>query len=189
MVSYTIRRLHAAGDRDRRYHLFDRADQLLLVADLGSAWLPADQDHQVRFARPNGDPVATMDLPQPDDRRPVKSRDYAIIFEHAVYALISARSSSKSQQDAEFDRLVIEVEGHRWLALCWPGGREALMVIYDADAADIPTHIDPASTDLPEPIGVVEDGGEAEFHVTLPAGRPAQGHLLAMALVFLIDAA
>ena len=41
MISYRVRRLHAPGDAARRYHLFDRADQLLLVADQGSAWLPA----------------------------------------------------------------------------------------------------------------------------------------------------
>ncbi|MFO7662197.1 MAG: hypothetical protein R6X18_06335 [Chloroflexota bacterium] len=188
MVSYKVRRLHDDGDRDRRYHLFDRTEQLLLVADLGSAWLSEDNNHQVRFARPNGDPVATMNLPQSDERRPGKGQNYAIIYDHAVYALISPRLSAKSKSDLMFDRLEIEVEGQRWLALCWPGGEEALLVIYDAMASDIPTHIDPASADLPEPIGVIEDGGEEAFNISLPAGRLSQGHMVGLALVLLIDA-
>ena len=44
MISYRVRRLHAAGEMARRYHLFDRADQLLLVADQGSAW-PVSYTH------------------------------------------------------------------------------------------------------------------------------------------------
>ena len=46
--------MHAPGEAARRYHLFDRADQLLLVADQGSAWLPNEATPQVRFARPDG---------------------------------------------------------------------------------------------------------------------------------------
>lgn len=187
MVSYKVRRLHADGDRDRRYHLFDRADQLLLVADQGSPWLPPEHGQQVRFARANGEPLATMDLPRPDERRPAKGQDFAVIYNHAVYALITAPLPAKSPTEARFDRLMIEVEGYRWLALCWPGGREALLVIYDADASGISTHIHPNSADLPEPIGLVETGGDYEFNLTLPAGRLAQGPLLGLALIFLID--
>lgn len=187
MVSYKVRRLHADGDRDRRYHLFDRADQLLLVADQGSPWLPAEQERQVRFARPTGEPVATMDLPRLDERRPVKQQNYAVIYDHAVYALLTAPAMAKSSSEARFDRLVIEVEGNRWLALCWPGGQEALLVIYDADASGISTHIHPDSTDLPEPIGLLEAGSDYDFNLTLPAGRLGQGSLLGLALVFLID--
>jgi hypothetical protein len=187
MVSYKVRRLHAEGDRDRRYHLFDRADQLLLVAEQGSAWSPPEQVRQVRFARPNGDLIATMDLPQTSDRRPNKGQDYAVIFEHAVYALISAPVPGKNQTEVLFDRLVIEVEGNRWLALCWPGGLEALMVIYDAEASGLSTHIQHDSADLPEPIGLVEAGSDYDFHLTLPAGRLVQGPLLGLALVFLVD--
>ena len=58
MISYRVRRLHAPGEMARRYHLFDRADQLLLVADQRSAWLPADQPPGVRFARSDGERVA-----------------------------------------------------------------------------------------------------------------------------------
>ena len=95
------------------------------------------------------------------------------------------------------DRLLIEVEGHRWLGLCVVETEfflknsvsEAgpLLVLYDAAAAGLAPTIDPEAVDLPEPIGLVEAVGEHEFELTLPAGRPAQGALLGLALVYLID--
>ena len=194
MVTYRIRRLPAGEVAGRRYHLFDRADQLLLVADQGSAWLPAADAPQVRFARPDGERVATMDLPRPADRRPDRKQNYAIIYDHAVYALIttldlSSATGTPAAAPGSFDRLVIEVEGHKWLGLCWTGHEDGpLMVFYDAAAAGLSPVLDPESADLPEPIGLLEVGaGEYDYDLTLPAGRPAQGPLLGLALVFLVD--
>ena len=196
MVSYRIRRLPGDSESGRRYHLYDRADQLILVADQGSAWLPAGDEPQVRFARPDGERVATMDLPRPADRRPDKKQHFAVIYEHAVYALITAMDLSSSTGSlsragavGSFDRLVIEVEGNKWLALCWTGQEEGpLLILYDADAAGLAATVDPESADLPAPIGLLEVGtGEYDFDLTLPAGRPAQGPLLGLALIFLID--
>lgn len=196
MISYRIRRLPGDGDSARRYHLFDRADRLLLVADEGSEWLPADDGPQVRFARPDGERVATMDLPRPADRRADKKQDFAIIYEHAVYALITAMdlssstgSLSRAAAVGTFDRLVIEVEGNKWLGLCWTGQEDGpLLVLYDAEAGGLATTVDPESTDLPAPIGLLEAGaGDYDFDLTLPAGQPKQGPLLGLALVFLVD--
>lgn len=198
MVSYRIRRLHTADEAARRYHLFDRADQLLLVADQGSSWLPPNETPQVRYARPDGERVATMDLPRPDERRADRKQNYAVIYEHAVYALITAMDLSSgtgslaaSPTPFSFDRLVIEVEGSKWLGLRWSEADDGpLLVLYDAAASDLPTGVDPESADLPEPIGLLEVGaGEYDFDLTLPAGRLAQGSLLGLALVFLIDGA
>lgn len=198
MVSYRVRRLHTADETARRYHLFDRADQLLLVADQGSSWLPPNESSQVRFARPDGERIATMDLPRPDERRSDRKQNYAVIYEHAVYALITAMDLSSSTGSLtalpaplSFDRLIIEVEGFRWLGLRWSEADNGpLLVLYDAAASDLPTGVDPESADLPEPIGLLEVGaGEYDFDLTLPAGRPAKGALLGLALVFLIDGA
>ncbi len=195
MVSFRIRRLPDDDPAVRRYHLFDRAEQLLLVADQGSGWLPPGPP-QVRFARPDGERVATMDLPRPDERRPDRKQNFAVIYEHAVYALITAMDLSSGTSPLNpppagrrpFDRLVIEVEGHRWLGLCWTGEEAGpLLVLYDAAAAGLSPAIDPEAVDLPEPIGLVEAAGEHEFELTLPAGRPAQGALLGLALIYLID--
>ena len=205
MVSFRIRRLPDDDPSVRRYHLFDRAEQLLLVADQGSGCLPPGPP-QVRFARPDGERVATMELPRPDERRTDRKQNYAVIYEHAVYALITAMdlSSGTSPLNAPppvgprpFDRLVIEVEGNRWLGLCVVetgfllknsvSETGPLLVLYDAAAAGLSATIDPEAVDLPEPIGLVEAAGEHEFDLTLPAGRPAQGTLLGLALVYLID--
>lgn len=198
MVTYRVRRLPVAEDEDaRRYHLFDRSDQLLLVADQGSAWLPDGEAPQVRFSGPGGTRRASMDLPRSGDHRQGKKQNFAIIFEHAVYALITAMDLSSGTSPlipqpsttGKFDRLSIEVEGNRWLALRGIGGEEGpLLTLYDADAADLSVTVDPESADLPEPIGLIEkETGDYQFGLTLPTGRLAQGPLLGLALVYLID--
>ena len=197
MISYRVRRLHAPGEAARRYHLFDRADQLLLVADQGSAWLPADQPPQVRFARPDGERIASMDLPRATDRRPERQHNYAIIHEHAVYALITTpvRPSSGATGPLTgsgivwpFSRLMIEVEGHRWLGLRWREEAGPLLVLYDAAAAGLSLAVERDSSDLPEPLGLLEVGaGDYDFDLTLPVGRLEQGALVGLALAFLVD--
>ena len=196
MVSYRIRRLPADDESGRRYHLFDRDDRLLLVADQGSAWLPPGDVAQVRFARPGGEQVASMDLPATTGSRSDRKQNYAIIYEHAVYALLTAMdlssgtgSLAQASAPGKFDRLVIEVEGYKWLGLCWTdddNGR--LLGLYDMGTTGLSSSVDPESTDLPEPIGLLEvSTGEYDFDLTLPAGRPAQGPLLGLALVYLVD--
>lgn len=196
MITYQIRRLVMEGEAGRRYHLYDRTDQLMLVADEGSAWLPANDFPQVRFARPDGERVATMDLPRPTDRRPDKKQNFAIIYEHAVYALITALDLSggtsallsPAAAGYSFDRLVIEVEGHRWLGLCRLEDEGPLLRVYDMDASGLVVTVDQESADLPEPIGFLEAGtDEYDFALTMPAGRPGQGPLLGLALVYLAD--
>ena len=198
MISYRVRRLHAPGELARRYHLFDRADQLLLVADQGSAWLPPDQPPGVRFARADGERVASMDLPRPTDRRPERQHNYAIIHEHAVYALITTPVrppsgatgplTSSSGIVWPFMRLMLEVEGHRWLGLRWREEAGPLLVLYDAVAAGLSLTVERDSSDLPEPLGLLEVGaGDYDFDLTLPAGRLEQGALVGLALAFLVD--
>jgi hypothetical protein len=198
MISYRVRRLHAPGEAARRYHLFDRADQLLLVADQGSAWLPPDQPPAVRFARPDGERVASMDLPRPTDRRPEKQHNYAIIHEHAVYALITTPMRPAGGATGlltgsngivwPFSRLMIEVEGHRWLGLRWREETGPLLVLYDAAAAGLSLGVERDSSDLPEPLGLLEVGaGDYNFDLTLPAGRLEQGALVGLALAYLVD--
>jgi hypothetical protein len=194
MVSYRVRRIHQSDDQGRHYHLFDATDQLLLVADQGSAWLPPGEPPQVRFARPDGERVASMDLPRLDERRPDRKQNYAIIYEHAVYALITALDLSSSTAaltaQPKFDRLVIEVEGNRWLGLRWTEHEGPLLVLYDMAATGLSAQVDPEATTLPEPLGLLEAGaGDFDFELTLPAGRLVQSPLLGLALVFLVDGA
>lgn len=195
MISYRIRRLPAGDELGRRYHLFDRDDHLLLVADHGSAWLPAGDVAQVRFARPGGEQVASMDLPIPTGGRSDKKQNYAIIYEHAVYALLTAMDLSSGTGSlaqavpGKFDRLVVEVEGYKWLGLCWAGDEEGrLLALYDTVTTGLSSSVDPESADLPEPTGLLEVGtGDYDFDLTLPVGRLAHGPLLGLALAYLVD--
>lgn len=199
MSSYRVRRLPAADDDARRYHLFDREERLLLVADQGSPWLPPDKPPQVRFSRPTGERVASMDLPLPDEHRRDQKQNYAIIHQHAVYALLTMMPPVADAHDTgplslwatlPFSQLVIEVEGNRWLALPWPEGEGPLLTIYDAGESGLANQIDPASADLPEPIGLIEAGlGDYTFELTLPTGRLEHEPLLGLALVYLVDTA
>ncbi|WP_374686588.1 hypothetical protein [Promineifilum sp.] len=203
MVTYRIRRLHAPGEHSRRYHLYDRSDQLLLVADQGSGWLPQAGPPQVHFARPDGERVASMDLPRAGDRRPEKQQSYALIYEHAVYALITAPIRPSTGGTAPlslpppsgsgivwpFTRLLIEVEGNRWLGLCWSEADGPLLVLYDAPDG-LPLAVDPDPADLPDAIGSVERGaGDYHYDLTLPTGRLVQGALLGLGVVVLVDSA
>jgi hypothetical protein len=201
MVTYRVRRLHAPGEMARRYHLYDRSDQLLLVADQGSGWLPQEGPPQVIFARPDGERVASMDLPRAGDRRPEKQQSYALIYEHAVYALFTAPTRPPTGGTAPlhpppppgsgvvwpFTRLLIEVEGSRWLGLSWSREDGPPLVLYDAPAGLSPA-ADVEPDDLPDAIGAVEVGtGDFHYDLTLPTGRLAQGGLLGLAIVFLVE--
>ncbi|MCZ2114724.1 MAG: hypothetical protein LC131_12990 [Anaerolineae bacterium] len=197
MVSYHAQRTPPIeGEEGRRYQLFKQPDRPLLLArriDAPSATEPP----QVRFSRANSARVATMDLPRPTDRRPDKKQRYAVIYEHAVYALITTMDLSggtsplfpRPPASNKFDRLVIEVEGHHWLGLCPAAGQDGPpLTLYDMVAADLPATVDVESADLPEPIGFIEAGeGEGDYDLTLPAGRLTQEGVVALALVYLVD--
>ena len=61
-------------------------------------------------------------------------------------------------------------------------------MLYDATAAGLSLSVERDSSDLPEPLGLLEVGaGDYDFDLTLPAGRLEQGPLLGLALVFLVD--
>lgn len=198
MAIYRVRRTSTDGDETvRGYQLFDRSDQLMLVADRVTLRQPTGDAFQVRFSQPGDLRVASMDLPRLADRRPDKKQNYAIIYEHAVYAMITTMDLSSGTGPLfprppvtnKFDRLVIEAEGHRWLGLRPASDSEGpLLTLYDAAASDLPATIDPESADLPEPIGFIERRtDDYHFDLALPVGRLAQAALLGLALVYLID--
>lgn len=198
MVTYHVRRLADEVEEDRhRYQLFNRSGQLLLTAGRIKTRPPASELLQVRFSRFDGVYVATMDLPRTPDRRPDKRQNYALIYEHAVYALITALDLSSGTgvlfqrhgTPNKFDRLIIEAEGNRWLALRpADGGKTYLLQLYDAEPDDLPAAVDAESADLPDPIGFVDAGTEGyDFDLSFPAGRLAQESLVGLALVYLLD--
>lgn len=182
-MKYAIRRL-SGDDRSRRYHLYDAEDQLVLVADHGTPWLSDEPFRHVRLALPNGEPVAVVDLPWPveNPRRP-QAPVYAVIYEHAVYAIFSAHSGISRP----FPYHIAEVEGHRWLVL---PGADAVHHLYAGTPSGLAFSQDPRELNLPPEIGritAVDDPIQVEL--TLPPDvvlrEPA---LFALALAFLLDA-
>ena len=72
------------------------------------------------------------------------------------------------------------------MGLRWREEAGPLLVLYDAAGLSLAVERD--SSDLPEPLGLLEVGaGDYDFDLTLPAGRLEQGPLLGLALVFLVD--
>jgi hypothetical protein len=179
MPSYKAQRLHTSADQARRYHLYDSADQLILVADQGSPWLPEDTRRQVRLARPDGVQVASLDFPTAP-LKPGKGAAHALMVEHAVYALITVAREPYDDGEAT-TRHVIEVEGQRWIGERPEPADETLLALYDGgpDAADSSAALGTLRTSVIEPY---------DLEVQVPASDLKYPGLLALALVYLVDA-
>ena len=188
-MRFGIRRLDAGGQNGRRYHLFHEDGRIELVADQGSPWLPAEPDRHVRFARANGDIVASMVLPQRAARRSngQQSLSYVIILDHAVYAIINEHHGSTEAEGAPSPYFIVEVEGMQWLGLKQPG-QTACFSLYDAVPADLTIYDEPLEVPLPAPVGqITRSAGEYDFTAEMPAGRLANAALILLALTFMIE--
>jgi len=111
-MRFGIRRLDAGGDNGRRYHLFDEDGRVELVADYGSRWLAAEPGHHVRFARSSGDVVASMRLPRPllPGHNRQRSVSYAVILNHAVYAIINEYHTLFLHENVQTEAVSIHFE-------------------------------------------------------------------------------
>ena len=188
MLSYTAVRLPASGADGRRYQLFDSVGHLLLVADQGSPWLPDDPTHHVRFARPDGTSIAWLDLPWLNAETPEAKRSFAIVYDDAVYALVSR----SKRANADEDRLAVwllEVEGQAWLMVQEMLDGVPRISLFDEVPGDLAIYGSPQDAGLPDPIGVVSGSEEddSRFAITFPAGELEQAPLMALALTFLLD--
>ncbi len=188
---FKAKRLHEETGNGRRYHLFDEAHHLLLVGDQGSPWLP-DEPQRVRFARPSGEQIATLDLPRPASATtgktssPSSSISYTIIYNHAVYAIINQLTVG----DNDLPDYLLEVEGDRWLVtrpVTNDVASDHALNIYDQFPADIEIYED---TELPDPTGTVRpspDSEDYDFTITFYSEALSQPALLALALVFVAE--
>lgn len=181
-MKFAIKRL-PSHDAARRYHLYDDASQLVLVADHGSPWLPNEPFRHVRFALPNGHPIASLDLPWASE--PTRSEDatsYAVIFDHAVYAIINAYVGDPRP----FPYHIAEVEGHRWVVI----PHETSHHIYAGVPSGLSYCDDPQELDLPERIGTITavDNPIAVELDPPPEDALHETALFALALAFLLDA-
>ncbi len=186
-MNFGIKRLPATGN-GRRYHLYDKEEQLLLVADHGSPWLPKDPCKHVRFAKPDGRPVASLDLPwQENGRKKHKHTSYAIIYDFAVYAIINEYGRSLDGDPLSLPYYLMEVEGVRWL-VCGGCEQDLFLGFYDDVPDGLAVFTEPQDATLPEPIGRVQSAQTIhDFQIKLPVDSFSQASLLSLALIFLVD--
>lgn len=185
-MDFGIRRLQGEQDAGQRYHLFDGKDRLQLVADHGSPWLPADEQNRVRFARPGGQVVASLDLPK-EEKRVKNGRihtSYALILEHAVYAILNKYQDKQGKKRPFF---TVEADGVTWLA--WSEtGSNVLLALYKEVPANLMVVNDPLESGQLDPVGAVSRAEERyDFSVTLPVHPFHHADLIILALVFLFD--
>ncbi len=183
-MNYTIKRLTTDKAAPASYHLFSESGNLLLVAD--AVTRGDSQPPQVRFARPDGTLLATMNLPARDaGSRP----DYAIIQDFAVYAIITMEHRPGAAPGSVFHTyLTLEAEGGNWLVLPRqqpPGSFN----VYGQMPDGLHTYKNLVESDLPEPIGHVyqAEEGDRDFLVELTTRRWRQTSLVVLALVYLLD--
>lgn len=185
MPDFTVRRLPVV-ESDRRYHMFDDQNQLVLVADYRSPWLQAAGEDHVRLARPDGRLVATLDMTEarPSARRKQHGRSYAIIHDYAVYGILNDLRLNGARRPA----YSIEVEGTRWLAFA-PDEDRLVYNLYDRVPGQLGKDVPPDPERLPHPVGLLEGAAGSVYALTLPAGFLRQRELVGLSLVFLIDTA
>lgn len=185
-MDFGIKRLQSDEDLGRRYHLFDGKDRLLLVADYASPWLPEDELNRVRFARPSAQVVGSLDLPAGEElvRNGRAHTSYALILDHAVYAILNKFHTEASDRPPFF---TIEADGMTWLAWSEPE-TEALLALYNEVPSNLMIVSDPLESALIDPVGTVSYvRSEAVFSVTLPVNPFHHADIIMLALIFLLD--
>jgi hypothetical protein len=186
MAEFAIRRLPAMSD-DRRYHLFDDQGQLLLIADFSSPWLPQASLQQVRFARADGRPIATLDLPRTSstNRREQRSFSYAIIFDYAVYAIINVSHHTSTQSPASSPHITLEAGGRNWIIL--PHGKDPVDYALFRLPHDTMRQALPEVETLPEPTAMIRRSSEDFDFVATIGTEFRQREIILLSLIFLLD--
>jgi hypothetical protein len=193
-MDFGIRRLPSEQDSGRRYHLFDGKGKLRLVADYASPWLPADEKNRVRFARSGGQVVASLELPEGEGRvrngpfdKLRASRihtSYALILDHAVYAILNQYREKQGDKPPLF---TIEADGVTWLAWGNPDS-DLVLTFYKEIPANLMVVDDPLASANLDPLGAVNRTTEEyDFEVTLPIYPFHHADLIILTLVFLLD--
>lgn len=186
-MEFRIKRVYAGDEPTRCYHLYNQQEKLILVADHDTPWLPEDSHHQVRFARADGELVASLDLPWQADKHKsgMSFTRHAIILDHAVYAIISVYWDKEINDKRPY--LVIEVEGHRWFAkCCHPDGYD--YAIYENVPTNLTVVDELLEEELPPLVGYLNTVvGGREFDLALPGKILQKTAVIALAILFLLD--
>jgi hypothetical protein len=179
-MDFGVKRLNSQLGTARLYHLYDKWDRLRLVADQGSPWLVDQPNHYVRLARMDGHLVASLNLPwgaAEEEKRPL---NYAILVDHAVYAVFEVYGEKRPL-------FVLEVEASRWLIAPDPHGDG--FDLFDNAPSSFRLRTNQADDITAPPIGRIQRNEAGyDFTVVLPGKRPLRRPaILSLALIVLID--
>lgn len=191
-MKYRAKRLQTEERDPIGYQLFSETGSLLLVADFVAA-AGADQVTQVRFVRPDGTLLATMGLTSEAIKaQDVSCRDYVIIQDFAVYAIVTRREPLK-QDGPEYLRhtfYTLEAEGANWLIL--PAAEAVERYALYGQVSLAPLALDSMmSNELPPLVGEIyrQKDEEGDVQIDLTSRRWRQTSLVILALALLIDMA
>ncbi len=186
-MEFQIKRVFVEDEPTRCYHLYNQQEKLILVADHDTPWLPDNSHHQVRFARADGELVASLDLPWQADEanNGMMFTRHAIILNHAVYAIITVYWASDEMGRRPY--LIIEVEDHRWFAMC---RRPELFdfAIYDEVPANLTIVDELLEEELPPAVGFLRAAADGrQFDLSLPGNILQKTAVIALSILFLLD--
>ncbi len=190
IMEYRIKFLETGSEGGQRCHLYVGRERLSLVADFGASWIDEERG-KVRFSRPSGDTIASLQFPglEVTSKGGHPRISYALIYDDAVYAILTKYPWPDPENEAALPYFMIEVEEQRWLAL---GGRvngrssPIKFTLCDNPPGDLQVYADPLDICGADPVGEIDETEIGEFAITLADGRFRQPQLILLALVFLI---
>ena len=190
MIDFGIKRLDMSdGGISRVYHLFGHDGSLKLVADFASPWLTSENPKRyVRFANSAGKIVAQMDLAATATKLfgGRQSKDYTIVLDHAVYAILSEFHSHEDDEERTY--FVLRVAESMWLVLKEEKDPTQFTIHNDVPASFTSRSMEPMFSDLLEPSGEINRGStQYDYAVSWHDERIKKMELLVLGLVFLID--
>lgn len=169
------------------FHLFDADGALVMVAEHGTPWQPEQEKHLLRFAYPNGQVVATMDL----SGVPVAGKfgyvrtSFAVIYDMAVYAMISEfRPEDTAAADDTLPHYEIEVDGMAWVMAGQTSGNP-LFALFEKSGSDPVVHASLLTDGLVPAIGTISALDGETFAIDLPDNVLRQPAVVALSLLYL----
>jgi hypothetical protein len=158
------------------------------VADFASPWLSSEHSNRyVRFATSSGKTIAQMDLAATATKLlgGRQSKDYAIVLDHAVYAILGEYHSHDEEDRTYF---VLRVADSMWLVLEEEAEQPYFTIYNEVPASFSSRSMEPMFSDLPEPIGEINRGGtQYDYTVSWHDEGIRKMELLVLSLIFLID--
>lgn len=190
MVDFGIKQLQMGDESvSRVYHLFDRDGSLRVVADFASPWLASENsDRYVRFADSSGKTIAQMDLAATATKLfgGRQNKDYAIVLNHAVYAILSEYQWHSGGEDRVY--FVLRVAESMWLVLKEEMEQGHFVIYNEVPASLTSRSMEPMFSDLPEPIGEIsQDSLQYDYVVAWQEDGIKHLGMIVLALVFLIE--